>query len=177
MISFEEFYITWYARAKRFVKEYVDNDEAEDIVQDAFIYLYERRDLLNDTNLSAYLFIHLKHRCLDFLRHAMSEQTEMTHMQTEQILEMRINIDSLETLDIRFQDETSIEERLNEALEKLPEKCRAIFIMNKIEGKKQSQIAKELNLSINTVESQMAIAYKKLRYELKDFLPLLLFFY
>lgn len=48
--------------------------------------------------------------------------------------------------------------------------------MNKLEGKKQQQIASELQISINTVESQMAIAYKKLREELKDCLPLLLFY-
>ena len=47
--------------------------------------------------------------------------------------------------------------------------------MNKLEGKKQKDIAKELNLSVNTVESKMAIAYKKLRSELKNLLPLLLF--
>lgn len=49
--------------------------------------------------------------------------------------------------------------------------------MNKLEGKKQQQIASELQISINTVESQMAIAYKKLREELKDCLPLLFFLF
>jgi RNA polymerase sigma-70 factor (ECF subfamily) len=47
--------------------------------------------------------------------------------------------------------------------------------MSKIEGKKQKDIARELDISINTVETQMSAAYKKLREELKDFLPLLLF--
>ena len=70
-----------------------------------------------------------------------------------------------------------IEERLEQALQKLPERCRSIFVMNKLEGKKQQQIASELQISINTVESQMAIAYKKLREELKDCLPLLLFLF
>lgn len=49
-----------------------------------------------------------------------------------------------------------------------------IFIKNKL-SKKQKEIAAELNISINTIESQMAIAYKKLRMELKDALCLLLF--
>ena len=49
--------------------------------------------------------------------------------------------------------------------------------MNKLEGKKQKQIAEELQISINTVESQMAIAYKRLREELKDNLPLFLFLF
>ncbi len=49
--------------------------------------------------------------------------------------------------------------------------------MNKIDGKKQKQIAEELNISVNTVESQMAIAYKKLKEALKDYSPLLIFFF
>jgi len=64
---------------------------------------------------------------------------------------------------------------ISRALDSLSDKCREIFIMNKLEGKKQKQIAEELNISINTVETQMGIAYKKLRVELKDYMPLLLF--
>ena len=49
------------------------------------------------------------------------------------------------------------------------------FIKSKIEGKKQKDIAAELNISLKTVENQMAIAYKKIKSELKDYLPLLIF--
>ena len=68
-------------------------------------------------------------------------------------------------------------ERLEQALAALPERCRLIFVMNKLEGKKQFQIAEELSISVNTVETQMALAYKKLRNELKDCLPFLAFLY
>ena len=47
--------------------------------------------------------------------------------------------------------------------------------MSKIEGKKQKEIAQELNISTNTVGTQIGIAYKKLRTELKDYLPIMLF--
>lgn len=57
----------------------------------------------------------------------------------------------------------------------MPKKCREIFIKSKIEGKKQKDIAAELNISLKTVENQMAIAYKKIKSELKDYLPLLIF--
>ena len=59
----------------------------------------------------------------------------------------------------------------------LPGKCREIFLKSKIEGKKQKEIAEEMNISINTVETQMGIAYKKLRSELKDYFPLFVFLY
>ena len=60
-------------------------------------------------------------------------------------------------------------------VDSLPEKCREIFIKSKIEGKKQKDIAAELNISLKTVENQMDIAYKKIKSELKDYLPLLIF--
>ena len=58
MVDFEQFYITWYSRAKYFAREYVHSEsDAENIIQDVFLHLYERRDLMDAyTNLTAYLF-------------------------------------------------------------------------------------------------------------------------
>ena len=179
MMDFEQFYITWYSRAKYFAREYVTSEsDAENIVQDVFLHLYERRDLMDAyTNLTAYLFTSIKNRCLDYLRKWVLEQETAQEMQDEFDMELRMKYDSLEIFNTQFSDETDIGELLDSALQKLPERCRDIFIMNKLEGKKQKEIAEELNLSINTVESQMGIAYKKLREELKDCLPLFIFLF
>ena len=105
------------------------------------------------------------------------EEQKNTDNTDEFDMELRMKYDSLEIFNTQFSDETDIGELLDNALQKLPERCRNIFIMNKLEGKKQKEIAEELNLSINTVESQMGIAYKKLREELKDCLPLFIFLF
>lgn len=171
MEQFEDFYVAWYARSKRFACEYVGDEDAEDVVQNVFIHLYERQHLFKTcTNLKAYLFISIKNKCLDILARRVMERENLTSIQSERELELRMNFDSLEALDIHFLEEGSIDERLKQALSHLPEKCRIIFEMNKLEGKKQQQIAKDLHISVNTVESQMAIAYKKLRQELLDIL-------
>ena len=60
------------------------------------------------------------------------------------------------------------------ALDRLPERCREIFVMSKLKGMKYREIAESLGISQNTVEGQMAIALKKLREELRHCLPLLL---
>ena len=179
MVDFEQFYITWYSRAKYFAREYVHSEsDAENIIQDVFLHLYERRDLMDAyTNLTAYLFTSIKNRCLDYLRKWVLEQETAQGVQDEFEMELRMKYDSLEIFNTQFSDETDIGELLDNALQKLPERCRNIFIMNKLEGKKQKEIAEELNLSINTVESQMGIAYKKLREELKDCLPLSIFLF
>ncbi len=179
MTDFDSFYVTWYSRALHFACGFVASEaDAENIVQDVFLRLYERRECFDmPVNLTAYLFTSIKNKCLEHLRKEVIERNAYAIMQNEFEQMLRIRRDSLEILNMDFPDEASIEERLNKALEVLPERCRQIFIMNKLEGKKHSQIADELQLSVKTVEAQMTIAYKKLREELKDCLPLFAFLF
>ena len=89
---------------------------------------------------------------------------------------LRVKLASLELFDQSLFSEQEIERIVTEIIDSLPDKCREIFIKSRVEGKKQKEIAAELNLSLKTVENQMNIAYKKIKAELKDYLPLLLFF-
>lgn len=102
-------------------------------------------------------------------------QETASKLQEEYTISLRMNLDSLEAFDNNLFSDQDIEKIISRALDTLSEKCRTIFIMSKIEGKKQKEIAQELNISINTIETQMGIAYKKLRIELKDYFPILLF--
>lgn len=162
---------------KYFAKEYVVSEEdAENIVQDVFMELWEKREALTmHTNLIAFLFTAIKNRCLNHLRHKIVIQETASQLQEEYAITLRMNLNSLEAFDQNLFTEQDIEKIIIRALNSLSERCREIFVMSKIEGKKQKEIASELNISINTVETQMGIAYRKLRTELKDYLPLLLF--
>ena len=129
----------------------------------------------NWVNLVAYLFTSVKNKCIDYLRRRLMEQEAAVKMQEEFDLSFRMKFDSLEAFNIEGLSEDNIKDIIEKALDTLPERCREIFVMSKIEGKKQKEIAEELNVSVKTIESQMTIAYKKLREELKNHLPLLLF--
>lgn len=179
MTEFEDFYIKWYSRSICFAREYVLSEaDAENIVQDVFLHLYERRNMFGLTaNITAYLFTSIKNKCLDYLRKKVLEREAISSMQDEFDLALKMRYDSLEIFNTEFPDGSAIEKRLNLALQTLPECCRKIFIMNKYDGKTQRQIAEELHISVNTIESQMAIAYKKLRKELKDYMPLLIYLF
>jgi RNA polymerase sigma-70 factor (ECF subfamily) len=65
---------------------------------------------------------------------------------------------------------------LQEYIEKLPEKCRQIFIMSRQQGLKNQEIADQLEISVRTVESQIYHALKLIRIGLKDYLPIFFFF-
>ena len=176
-IRFEDVYLSYFSNMKYFAKEYVISEEdAENIVQDVFVELWENKEMLNmHMNLIAYLFTTIKNKCLNHLRHKLVVQETANKLQEEYTISLRMNLDSLEVFDNNLFSDHDIEKIISRALDALPEKCRAIFIMSKIEGKKHNEIAQELNISINTVGSQIGIAYKKLRTELKDYLPILLF--
>ena len=154
---------------KCFAQEYVLSEEdAENIVQDVFTELWEKKELLTyNINLVAFLFTSIKNRCIDHLRHDIVVREAVSQMQEEYQITLKVKLASLELFD---------QSLLSEVINSLPDKCREIFIKSKIEGKKQKDIAVEMNISLKTVENQMNIAYKKLKSELKDYLPLLLFF-
>ncbi len=177
--NFDSIYINNFSRLFLFAKEYVlFDEEAENIVQDIFLMLWEKREALRvDVSLTAYLFTLVKNKSIDFLRHQMVEQMYSENVKHEYNEELNVKLFALESFDHNFSSEEDIETLLRNAIDKLPEKCRLIFIKSRIEGKKYKEIAEELNLSVNTVEGQISIALKKLREELKDYLPLLLFLF
>lgn len=178
-VQFEEVYVSHYARMKRFAQQYLIREEdAENIVHDIFVELWEKKiEFSSFVNIDGYLFMALKNKSIDFLRRKTLEQHTIEEIQDEYIRNLKLKLASLEELNNRLFSDNNIDTIIQKAIDTLPEKCREIFVMNKIEGKKQRRIAEELNISIHTVESQMAIAYKKLKEALKDFIPLFLFFF
>ena len=176
-MDFEGFYIKWYSRVKSFAREYVLlEEEAENIVQDVFLEFYQNKDLLDfHVNIVAYLFTSVKNKCIDYLRRKLLEQEAVSKIQDEFNLSFRMKFESLEAFDLDDFSEDYVKEMIERALAVLPDRCREIFVLSKIEGKKQKEIAEELNVSVKTIESQITIAYKKLREELKNSFPLLLF--
>jgi RNA polymerase sigma-70 factor (ECF subfamily) len=176
--NFEDIYLSYYPGMIRFASVYVGRkDEAENIVQDAFAEIWEARGeyFYKMNHLRAFLLAAIKNKCIDHLRHQRIVRETESKMQEIYLLDRQMKIDSLESLNpcLLFEGE-NIDSAIAKAIDSLPEKCRQIFIMNKWEGKKQKDIARELNLSINTVETQMGIAYKKLKEALKDYLFALL---
>jgi len=175
--EFEEIYISYFFRLKQFALEYVLSEEdAENIVQDVFTALWERNEMTNiNSNLIPFLFVAIKNRSINLLRHRAVMQKTANKIQEEYQLTLQVKLASLEMFDDSLFDEEDVEQIVTSVINSLPDRCREIFIKSKIEGKKQKEIAEEMNISIKTVEAQMSIAYKKIKTELKDYFPLLLF--
>lgn len=167
--DFDRIYILYFSRVYRFAQEYIVSEEdAENVVQDIFAMLWENRSSINiKYSLTSYLFNITKNQCLNFLHH----KSIVEKYKKEQALKLS----ALELLNDTFSSETDIDNLVHQAIDKLPERCREIFIRNRFQGKKYREIAVELDLSESTVATQISIALKRMRDSLKDYLPLLLF--
>jgi len=178
-VTFENTYLAYFSKMKYFAKVYIfSEEEAENIVQDVFTELWEKKEILQmQINLAAYLFTATKNRCLNFLRHQSIVREAADEMREAYRLAMEMSLNSLEVFEINEFTPKDISTLIESALNTLPDKCREIFILNKIEGRKQKEIANLLNISVHTVENQVAIAFKKLRKQMVDYYPLLLFLF
>jgi len=153
--------------AIRFVEEQQD---AEEIVQNLFYDLWTKREKLNiTTSLRAYLFGSVRNLSLNFIKH---KKVEFKYKEHNFHL---LNEDSSNENDTITQQELA--NKIDEAVEKLPQERQKVFKMSRYDGLKYKEIAETLNISIKTVENQMGKALKFLRDELIEFLPLILIFF
>lgn len=177
--SFTEIYTTYFPRMLRFARVYLINrEEAENVVQDIFVNLWENRMLLEELRSpQAFLFTLVKRRCIDYLRKKLTVLYKDVSLDEVENHELQYKLYSLEAFDENKSLNEDIERLLRDAIARLPEKCRRIFIESKINNKRNYEIADEMGLSVQTVKNQIMIAVRKLREELKDYLPLLIFLF
>lgn len=177
IISFNRLFTENHARFVRFASTYVDDRmAAEDIVMEAMKYYWENRCRLDiGTNSSAYIFTAIKNKCLNYLRDKQYRRQVSDQLMEHASWKLSLQLATLEACDPEelFSDE--IERLVNEALGRLPETTRRIFIMSRFEEKSHREIAAEMNMSVKGVEYHISKATSVLKHALKDFLPILLF--
>jgi RNA polymerase sigma-70 factor (ECF subfamily) len=175
--EFSRIYTVYFPKMVRFAQEYVvSHEEAENIVQDLFLYLWETRETLEAiSNLNAFLFTLLKNKCIDFYRHYNRFEGRNQSLSRIQEEELHLKMEALHEFDVNMFTVNEIEEMLNNAINNLPEKCQKVFLMSRMEGLKHEEIAEHLNISVNTVQNHITTALRKLKTELKDYLPLFIF--
>lgn len=158
----------FYVQLCRFSLKYVREEAvSEEIVQDVFISLWEKRESLNiHSSLKAYLFRAVKNSSINYLNSQFARQDFQ-----------RDFFDHTE-LPVNNTQETLVYDELREIVQKaingLPSRCRTIYTMSRNTGMSYQEIANELDVSVKTVETQMGIAFKKLRSYLQHHWELLI---
>ena len=160
--TYKQLFNEYYLLLSAFAKKYVDDLEvAKEIVQDLFVHLFEiRNSLIITTSLKSYLYRSVRNRCLNHIKQIQGQERNLENLK----LQEASGSDSEDKI-----METELEYRIYKIVSQLPEQCRKIFRMSRVEGKQNREIAQTLNLSIRTVETQISKALKILRNNLQDY--------
>ena len=139
-----------------FANKYVsDLDLAKEIVQVAFVKLFEKRNTLEITiSIKSYLYKMVYNDCLNAIHS--KKITSVHHTQYARQIDLLVDFQDV-------MEQTEKEQRIYNAINQLPPQCRLIIQQSRFEGKKNQVIADELNISVRTVETQISKALKFLR--------------
>ena len=167
---FNNIFVTHRDRYIRFAYSYTYNQEtAEDLVTESLMYYWENRHRLEEVkDIPLYILVTLKNKCLDYLQRERTWNNIAENLLSNKEWELQMRISSLEACEPETLFSNEVQELVNQALAKLPEKSRHIFIMSRYEGKNYQTIAKETNLSVKSIEFHISKALNLLRKELKD---------
>ncbi|WP_321517119.1 RNA polymerase sigma-70 factor [uncultured Bacteroides sp.] len=162
--AFEKLFRSYYKPLCYYADSFLnDMDSAEEIVQNLF-YLFwkDRADLQIRLSVKSYLFQSVQNNAFSYLK----------HLQVRDVYRDKVAQEELETSNFSPVDELEyreLESKFTSLLQQLPERQRRIFCMNRFGGKKYSEIAKELSVSVKTVEADISKVLVILRKELKHY--------
>lgn len=147
-----------------------NRDEAEDMVQKTFCILWDKREKLEiHTSTKSYLYRMVHNTCLNRLK-----QTQIQSEHHEQIAYCSVSIGNNVENTMAHKE---LQHQVELAVAALPERCRQVFLLSRMQHLSYMEVAQEMKISHNTVETQMVKALKTLRLKLKDYLLLALCFF
>lgn len=159
--AFEKLFQKYYTTLCRYSEGFVGNKaQAEDIVQDTFIYFWEKRCRIElKVSVISCLYTAVRFRSLRALENQVRLQRHYPRLSEY--------LGNLLDSDYSEEEEKEIE-KIRTVMQELPPQCLKVFVMSTLEGKKYSEIAAELSISVNTVKTHITKAYKIIREQLKD---------
>ena len=132
-------------------------EESEEIVEDVFVKIWcNRFNILQIENLSVYLYVAVKNKSLNVV----SRNTKEIVKHSFENLEVELCELTPDPYQLLVTGE--VMKKMQEAVESLPPRCKMIFKLVRENGLKYKEVAEILNISVNTIDVQMAIATKKI---------------
>ncbi len=172
-ISFSKLYSDYYVLLCTIAFKYLkDRQIAEDAVGEVFLNFWEKcEDIEISTSAKAYLVRSVKNWCLNYIQHQKVERRVMEKIEFESSLSGIAESDDY-PLGVLY--ESDLASLIYNAIASLPEQCRKIFLLSRDEDLSYEKISERLNISVNTVKTQIRIALSKLRELLKGYVPVFL---
>ena len=155
--AYKELFTSLYAYLFQFAKSLVKAKEpAEEIISDVFIKVWEKRkDLEKIENLKIYLYVSTRNCAYNYL-------DKQKRSATNPLDDIQADVTSLYFDPEQLLITADMLARIQKAIDQLPPKCKMIFKLAKEDGLKYKEVAEVLNISVKTVENQLAIAIQKI---------------
>ena len=164
--AFEVLFYKYRNKIKGFATRLVPTQiDPEEIVQEVFVKIWLKKEYIDpEKNFQSYLFSIAKNLVLDHLKSAVNRKLYFVeeHFQQDLISE--------EDAEIQFSADT--EERMLSLIQQIPERRREIFCLSRVDGLSYKQIAERLNITENTVDSQIRNSLTFLRKEFRKIITL-----
>lgn len=169
--AFEVLFYKYRNKVKGFAQKMVPSQiDPEEIVQEVFVRVWLRKEMINpDKDFQSYLFSIAKHLILDHLKSAVNRRLYFVeeHFQKDLMIDDGAEVTIPE----------DVEEKLLTLVDQLPDRRKEIFSLSRFEGMSYKQIAERLNISENTVDSQIRNALAFLRKEFRKMVVLAFLFF
>lgn len=159
--AFEHLFKSYYPRLRGYASRFVSDDEVvRDLLQDCFLRFWEKRKFLESVSLSSLLFVMVRNACLNYLKHL-----SLVEEQSLDYLQELSGSEGLYLLDFDVNPEhqllyDELQSQVRQVLASLPERTRQVFMMSRMKGLKNREIAERLNISTTAVEKHISKALK-----------------
>ncbi len=175
--AFELIFFNYYNKLCIYANFLLKSKEtAEEVVQDVLLKLWETRHKLDITvSLRAYLYRAVHNKSVNHITCLRTREKHLKNM-TDDINMKPIIYPLSNNYPIANLISKELEDEIEKALNALPEKCRTIFKLCRFENLSYQDVAKKMNISVNTVKTQMKRAFEKFRQVLKEYLPVIILF-
>lgn len=155
---YNDHWATVYYQVFRILK---NEEDAQDIVQEVFSSLWlSREKLRDDTNLSAYLYVHGRNRVFNLIA--------SQKVRSDYLISIAHYAENFQNITEEILDSDELLKRVQAEVDKLPAKMREIFELSRKEDLSHREIAERLNISPETVKKQIKNALKILKPKFKD---------
>lgn len=172
--ALELLFSIYFPRLNDFARNVVKDDGiSQDIVQEVFVKVWEKKAEIESLNIEAFLFRLVRNRCIDYIKHlkVVNNRLQKIHIASKYEELYRIDFVGNEPYVLIEQE---LKMKIEKTIQDLPDRCREVFILSRMNGLKNKEIAEKLDINIKNVERHLNRALQSFRANFSEELPVAL---
>jgi RNA polymerase sigma-70 factor, ECF subfamily len=173
--ALELLFSIYFPRLNDFARNVVNDDGiSQDIVQEVFVKVWEKKAEIESLNIEGFLFRLVRNRCIDYIKHlkVVNNRLQKIHIASKYEELYRIDFVGNEPYILIEQE---LKMKIERTIQDLPDRCREVFMLSRMNGLKNKEIAEKLDINIKNVERHLNRALQSFRVNFSEELPIALF--